>query len=88
MIIMQYETDKRTNVKFKEYLKDQLLLIPPSLDEMITTNHPVRIVNQVIDRVERKPVYICFGQSIKDEQREDYKAVGGTLAICSRHCLG
>jgi hypothetical protein len=40
---------KRSNVKFKEYAQNQLMLIPPTLDEMVETNHPVRIVNQVID---------------------------------------
>jgi transposase len=43
---------KRTNVKFKEYAQNQMMLIPPTLDEMIDNNHPVRIVNQVIDQLD------------------------------------
>jgi transposase len=42
---------KRSNVKFKEYAQNQIMLIPPSLDEMIAANHPVRIVSQVIDQI-------------------------------------
>ena len=34
---------------FKEYNPNQGLLLPPSFDELITNNHPVRIINSVID---------------------------------------
>jgi len=36
---------------FKPYDSDQLSLLPPSLDELIPSNHVVRIVRQVIDKV-------------------------------------
>ena len=36
---------------FKDYHRDQLMLLPPSLDELIGDNHPVRLVNSVIDRI-------------------------------------
>jgi len=39
----------RTKVVFKDYSPNQILLLPPSLEEMIDPNHPVRVVNQVID---------------------------------------
>lgn len=43
---------KRTNkVVFKTYTPNQLLLLPPSLDEKIAETHPVRIVSSVIDRI-------------------------------------
>ncbi len=51
---------KRTNVRFKEYAQNQLMLIPLSLDEMIESNHPVRIVNQVIDRIDLDPLFARF----------------------------
>jgi len=34
---------------FKAYLQSQPFLIPPSLDELIDPNHPVRVVNAVIE---------------------------------------
>lgn len=34
---------------FKAYRQTQAFLIPPSLDELIAANHPVRVVNAVID---------------------------------------
>lgn len=36
---------------FKDYHRDQLMLLPPSLDELIPAHHPVRLVNSVIDKV-------------------------------------
>ena len=46
---MQYN---RLKVVFKDYSPNQILLFPPSLEEMIDPNHPVRVVNQVIDRLD------------------------------------
>lgn len=37
---------------FKTYNQNQLLLIPPSLDELIKPNHPVRTLNNIIDRLD------------------------------------
>lgn len=37
---------------FKSYNQRQMMLLPPSLDELIEENHPVRIVDQVIDNVD------------------------------------
>jgi len=42
----------RTKVVFKDYSPNQILLLPPSLEEMIPMNHPVRVVNQVIDSID------------------------------------
>lgn len=46
------QINDRTKVVFKDYSPNQILLLPPSLEEMIDPNHPVRIVNQVIDRLD------------------------------------
>lgn len=37
---------------FKAYLQNQSFLFPPSIEDMISTNHPVRIVSEVIDRID------------------------------------
>ena len=39
-------------VVFKTNNQDQLSLLPPSYDELVPKNHPVRIVNTIIDRVD------------------------------------
>jgi len=39
------------SVAFKAYHQHQSMLLPPSLDELITQGHPVRIVNQVLDKI-------------------------------------
>ena len=42
----------RTKVVFKDYSPSQIILLPPSLEEMIDPNHPVRVVIQVIDNLD------------------------------------
>lgn len=37
---------------FKNYNQKQLMLLPPSLDELIEPGYPVRIVDEVIDNVD------------------------------------
>jgi len=39
-------------VVFKTYNQDQLSLLPPSYDELVPKNHPVRIVNTIIDHID------------------------------------
>lgn len=39
-------------VVFKAYEQNQTLLFPPSLSELIDPNHPVRVVSDVIDRID------------------------------------
>jgi transposase len=46
----------RTKIVFKDYSPNQILLLPPSLEEMIDPNHPVRVVNQVIDNLDLDPL--------------------------------
>lgn len=42
----------KTKVVFKDYINNQPLLLPPSIDELIETNHPVRVVNSVIESID------------------------------------
>ncbi len=44
--------ENSAKVKFKDYAQDQLSLLPPSLEELIEENHPVRVINEVIDKVD------------------------------------
>lgn len=39
-------------VVFKTYQQHQMSLLPPSLDELISEKHPVRVVNTIIDQIE------------------------------------
>ncbi|SER88846.1 hypothetical protein SAMN04488023_119107, partial [Pedobacter rhizosphaerae] len=36
---------------FKPYYQNQIMAIPPTLDELVAKGHPVRIVNDVINRI-------------------------------------
>lgn len=44
------------SVAFKAYQQHQGMLLPPSLDELIGKDHPVRTVNQVLDKVDIDPL--------------------------------
>ena len=46
----------KSNLVFKDYNINQNLLLPPSLEELIPPNHPVRIVNQVVDNLNINPL--------------------------------
>ena len=41
---------------FKAYHQQRGMLLPPSLDELIGRDHPVRIVNQVLDKIDIDPL--------------------------------
>lgn len=44
--------NRRNRVVFKDYHQDQAMLLPPSLEELIAPNHPVRVVNQIINTID------------------------------------
>jgi transposase len=46
------QNNSRSKIVFKDYSPNQILLLPPSLEEMIDPFHPVRVVNQVIDNLD------------------------------------
>ena len=46
--------------KFKEYTQEQPFLFPPSLEEMIPANHPVRILNKIIEGLDLSDLYNKF----------------------------
>jgi len=41
---------------FKPYEQNQIYLLPPSIEEMIEKNHPVRVVNEVIEKINIEPL--------------------------------
>lgn len=45
---------------FKPYVQNQDFLIPPSWDDKIHKDHPVRIVNRVIDSLDLKALYDSY----------------------------
>lgn len=51
---------KLSSPVFKDYLQNQPLLLPPSLEELISTNHPVRIVNEVINQINIQPLLAAY----------------------------
>ena len=45
---------------FKDYLFNQPLILPPSLEELIATNHPVRVLSSVIDQINIQPLLASY----------------------------
>ena len=39
-------------IAFKSDNQGQLQLLPPSLDELIPATHPVRVLNNIVDRLD------------------------------------
>ncbi len=48
------------HVVFKQYNQQQAFLLPPSLDELVKVDHPVRVVNEVMDKVDIDPLLKKF----------------------------
>lgn len=49
-----------SDVVFKEYNQDQLMLLPPSLEELIPDNHLVRVINAAIERLDIQPLLSSY----------------------------
>jgi transposase len=41
---------------FKAYHQRQVMLLPPSLEELIAANHPVRVVDEVLSKIDIQPL--------------------------------
>ena len=50
----------RRQPSFKPYHQQQLMLLPPSLDELIPKGHVVRVVNDVINRINLEPLNAAY----------------------------
>ena len=48
--------EKTNKAVFKDYKQDQMVLLPPSLEELIPYNHPVRVVNKIISEIDLTPL--------------------------------
>jgi len=48
--------DKSTKVVFKAYQQHQMMLLPPSLDELIPEKHVVRVISAFIDKMDLDPI--------------------------------
>lgn len=45
---------------FRPYHQDQLVMLPPSLDDLISPDHSVRVVNDVINRINIEPLLKAY----------------------------
>lgn len=46
---------------FKPYIQNQLSLLPHAVEDFINPEHPVRVVNQVIDSIDLDPLFDQYG---------------------------
>lgn len=49
-------------MNFKHYNQNQLVLFPYSFQDLILEHHPVRIVNDILDRVNIKPLLKAYSK--------------------------
>lgn len=47
-------------MNFRDYNQSQLFLFPPTFEDLIPKNHPVRIVNDVIERIKIEPLLKAY----------------------------
>lgn len=47
---------KSSKARFKPYQQHQLMVFPPTFDELIPSEHPVRVVSQIIDQINLDPI--------------------------------
>ncbi|MDQ6609926.1 MAG: IS1182 family transposase [Bacteroidota bacterium] len=45
---------------FKAYQQRQTMLLPPSLEELIALKHPVRVVDEVLGKINLQPLINCY----------------------------
>jgi transposase len=45
---------------FKPYHQHQLMMLPPSLEELVPAGHPVRVVNEVINKINIEPLISAY----------------------------
>ena len=43
---------KSFKVSFKPTFQNQLMLLPPDLNELVSADHPVRVVDRIIDSID------------------------------------
>ena len=46
----------KSNVVWKTNSQAQLSLLPPSYDDLVPENHPVRVVNSILDRIDIRSI--------------------------------
>lgn len=51
---------KRKKVVFKKYVQNQGTLFPPTYDEMVPANHAVRVVNEIVERIDISAIEKCY----------------------------
>lgn len=45
---------------FKPYHQHQIMMLPPSLEELVPSGHPVRVVNEVINKINIEPLLSAY----------------------------
>ena len=51
---------KKGQAAFKAYATNQLMILPPSLEDFLSPSHPVRTVNEVINKIDINPLLKKF----------------------------
>jgi hypothetical protein len=78
----------KTSIVFKGYSQQQFLLLPPSLEELIGSTHLVRVVNELVERMdisELMNLHAGGGTSVYRSQNSQGPHAGHTLHVAEWH---
>ena len=59
---------KEKRVVFKRYVQNQPTLLPASLEELVPERHPVRVVNEVLERIELSSANVVEGAAPEEDK--------------------
>ena len=60
MVLFAWQKDPYLNLFSKRIISDKAMLLPPSLEELIALKHPVRIVDEVVGKINIQPLINCY----------------------------
>jgi len=76
---------KNSKVIFKTYSPSQVMLLPPSLEELIPVSHPVRVVNKVIASVNLELLEKRAKRGGKSSCHPPDAAEGAGVCLCKQN---
>ncbi len=59
-IVLEFSMDTDRKVVFKDYAVDQQMLLPPSLDELLPSDHIARTINNFIDKMDTRDLVDAY----------------------------
>ena len=85
VFVYLYLTIRYLHMNFKYYNQNQTVLFPYSFEELIPNNHPVRIVNDILERINIAPSSKSLQQRGKSQLSSRDDAQGDGFCLYEQH---